>query len=148
MTGRRQFSSLRRAAGRNSAKRKFILFCEGVNTEPDYFSALQASFGGTLIEIHPIGGDPQAVTGHAISYAKSNGWPKEAVEKSWIPSNAQTKFGQSLTETTILISTKLLSLAVTMAFQSRDQIHASKSGLFCISSNSIDQTIGTMCKNI
>ncbi|MGA9486343.1 MAG: RloB family protein [Methylocella sp.] len=70
---RRRLPNLRRSALKVAPKRKFFLFCEGKNTEPDYFHALKKLFGGVLIDIEPVGGDPKAVVDSAISCAESRG---------------------------------------------------------------------------
>jgi hypothetical protein len=54
-------------------KRKFIVVCEGMNTEPNYFRALQQHFKNTLIAIEPIGGDPKAVVDRAVKCIETLG---------------------------------------------------------------------------
>lgn len=69
---RREIPTLRRRKGVIAAKRKFFLFCEGLNTEPAYFIALKRIFPGTIIEIKPVGGEPKAVADGAV-YEKKRG---------------------------------------------------------------------------
>jgi len=72
MVGRRRLPDLRRTTGKVSAKRKFILYCEGKNTEPDYFDALRRLCSGTLIEIETVGGAgvPKTLAERAAERAK------------------------------------------------------------------------------
>jgi hypothetical protein len=46
--------SLRRAAATRSPKRKFIIYSEGKNTEPDYFHAVRRDLLGALVDIEII----------------------------------------------------------------------------------------------
>ncbi len=50
----RERRSLRRAAPTRSPKRKFILYSEGKNTEPDYFHAMRRHLLGALVDIEVI----------------------------------------------------------------------------------------------
>lgn len=56
MVRHRQIPNLRRTTGTKSAKKKFILFCEGQNAEPHYFLALRSRWCGALIEVETIPG--------------------------------------------------------------------------------------------
>jgi len=51
-------------------KRQFVLYCEGKNTEPDYFYALKAVHLAALIEIEPVpaAGVPWTVAEKAIQH--------------------------------------------------------------------------------
>ena len=71
MTGR-GVPSLRRQQPRREPKRRFVIVCEGRNTEPEYFSALQALFANALIEfvIHPAAGTPMTIAGRTCEIAK------------------------------------------------------------------------------
>ena len=62
----------RRRAGREP-KRRFVLFCEGRNTEPAYFEALGRARSGAMIalEIVPGAGVPMTVAREAAEEAKS-----------------------------------------------------------------------------
>jgi hypothetical protein len=57
-------ASLRRRSQQRFAKKKFWLFCEGKNTEPLYFSALNDACRETLVEVKSIGavGDPGRIS--------------------------------------------------------------------------------------
>ncbi|MGH6836706.1 MAG: RloB family protein [Methylocella sp.] len=71
MARRRQVPDLRRRISKISPKRKFILYCEGKKTEPDYFGALQNVCDGTLIKIEAIGavGVPRTIADRSIERA-------------------------------------------------------------------------------
>jgi len=50
-------------------KKKFILFCEGKNTEPEYFAALRQTLNRTLVDVeaHPGVGVPLTIAKHATA---------------------------------------------------------------------------------
>ena len=52
----RRFRHLKRRRPIREPKRRFIVFCEGKNTEPAYFRALQRVYRDALVEIEMIGG--------------------------------------------------------------------------------------------
>ena len=52
----RKFRHLKRRRPIREPKRRFIIFCEGKNTEPAYFHALQRVHRDALVEIETIGG--------------------------------------------------------------------------------------------
>ena len=54
---------------------RFILFCEGRNTEPAYFAAIGRKWTGTLVEIKTHGGVgvPMTVAQRAVDFAKAEG---------------------------------------------------------------------------
>lgn len=64
---------LRRKIARRSPKKKFIIYTEGKNTEPDYFAALARTLRSTLIEIEIVGrvGVPLTVAKKAREHAVS-----------------------------------------------------------------------------
>ncbi len=64
----RRIRSLLRSHHRRPPKRKFILVCEGRNTEPEYFRTLKQKFESALIEIETIPGVgvPAAIASRAI----------------------------------------------------------------------------------
>lgn len=70
--------SLKRVSPSRLPKRKFILICEGKNTEPEYFRSLQALFRTSLIEIEATGqgGDPSAVV--AVAKTRMESLKREA----------------------------------------------------------------------
>lgn len=47
--------SLRRSRPNREERQRFILYCEGKNTEPAYFNALRDFYRGTIIEIQCVG---------------------------------------------------------------------------------------------
>lgn len=53
---------LRRKEELRAPKRKFLIFCEGANTEPRYFDALRRQFNGTIIDVEIVGGAGVPVT--------------------------------------------------------------------------------------
>ncbi len=72
---RRTISQIRRRRSQRNPKRRFILFCEGRNTEPAYFTALQKTSAGALIcvETRPGIGVPMTVAKEAVKFAKDKG---------------------------------------------------------------------------
>ena len=60
-------------ASRGQPKRRFVLFCEGKNTEPGYFSAIRRMYDNTLLEIYPGVGVPHTVAEKAVAYLKHGG---------------------------------------------------------------------------
>lgn len=58
---RRGTRSLARRAAHRSPKRRFILYCEGTNTEPVYFRAVQREFAKVILSIEPGIGVPYTV---------------------------------------------------------------------------------------
>lgn len=67
----RQNRSLRRAAPTRSPKRKFIIYSEGKNTEPDYFRALRRDLLGALVDLEIIdaAGVPMTIAERACERA-------------------------------------------------------------------------------
>lgn len=72
MGGRK--SRLARRPARREPKQKFIVVCEGAETEPSYFKLLKAHFRDALIEIEAIGpaGDPLGVAMEALRRRKAS----------------------------------------------------------------------------
>lgn len=66
---------LRRRKPQRQAKKKFWLFCEGKNTEPSYFEALNDTYHSTVIEIEPVGavGEPGRIARTAVAKATELG---------------------------------------------------------------------------
>ena len=58
----RRIAHLRRRGPRRKPKRLFVLVCEGQNTEPCYFRALQSTFTSALVELDIVGGVGVPVT--------------------------------------------------------------------------------------
>ncbi|MGQ4273406.1 RloB family protein [Terrihabitans sp. B22-R8] len=52
----RHFSKLARRPAFRQPKRRFIVYCEGQNTEPHYFQALMGRYPGCLVELKCVGG--------------------------------------------------------------------------------------------
>lgn len=64
----RKFKRLERRKARRKPKVRFVLVCEGHNTEPRYFKALEQHHKNVLIEIEAIGGVgvPKTIARRAI----------------------------------------------------------------------------------
>ena len=73
--GRRSVPSLSRRRPLREPKRRFILYCEGRNTEPACFQAIQRTCSSALISVEPHGGVgvPMTIATEAAAYAKSEG---------------------------------------------------------------------------
>ncbi|MGA9824341.1 MAG: RloB family protein [Methylocystis sp.] len=71
----RRDADLGRAKATRAPRRRFIIYCEGENTEPGYLVALQRSFGrDALIELEVIPtGHPMPVAERAATRAKTEG---------------------------------------------------------------------------
>ncbi len=76
----RRDTDLKRAKAKREPKRRFIIYCEGENTEPGYFRALQHSFGrDALIELDIIPtGQPMPVALRATTRAEAEGLTKRS----------------------------------------------------------------------
>ena len=74
MAGRRT-GSIRRRGWRREPKVRFILFCEGRNTEPAYFSAIKNVWTSALVSIESRRGVgvPITIAQEALKFAKSEG---------------------------------------------------------------------------
>lgn len=72
---KRKIPKVRRHFARREPKRRFILFCEGGNTEPEYFSAIERCFDSALISIkkHSAVGVPMTIARKAVEFAKEEG---------------------------------------------------------------------------
>lgn len=68
----RKFGSLRRKVELRAPKKKFVIFTEGRNTEPEYFEALRSVLRGALVEIEIIGaaGVPKTIATKAADRSK------------------------------------------------------------------------------
>lgn len=77
---KRKIPPIRRQRSQREPKRRFVLFCEGKNTEPAYFSAFRRTLTGALIDIEtrPGIGVPMTVATEAVKYAKSQGLTKSS----------------------------------------------------------------------
>ena len=67
--------SLRRRSPTREPKRRFTILCEGKNTEPAYFRALQRTVANALIdlEIIPAAGVPYTLAERAVARARALG---------------------------------------------------------------------------
>ena len=80
---RRKIPPIRRRQSRKEPKQRFVLFCEGKNTEPAYFTALKRTLAGALItvETKPGVGVPMTIATEAVKFAKSQGMTKTSRRK-------------------------------------------------------------------
>ena len=71
----RRIGKIKRGKPKKEPKARFVLFCEGSNTEPAYFSAIRKVWIGTLIEIEtrPGVGAPITVAKEALGLARKMG---------------------------------------------------------------------------
>lgn len=71
----RRTPNLRRGKYQRDPKIRFILFCEGKNTESEYFRAIERTYGGALIhmEIVPAAGVPITIAEKALGRMRSDG---------------------------------------------------------------------------
>ena len=74
---------IRRRKPNREPKQRFILFCEGKNTEPVYFSALKRTLTGALITVETKRGVgvPMTIATEAVKFAKSEGLTKKSRRK-------------------------------------------------------------------
>jgi hypothetical protein len=72
---RRRTPDLKRRRPRREPKRRFILFCEGMKTEPAYFVAIERACSSALIEVEtkPAAGVPYTLAESAVARARSLG---------------------------------------------------------------------------
>jgi len=73
---------LQRKAGTKEPKAKFILYCEGANTEPHYFKAFRRAHLTAVMEIEivPASGEPKAITDQAIQRVREIKRRKNSLE--------------------------------------------------------------------
>lgn len=74
---------LRRALRQIPQRKKFVLFCEGANTEPDYFACIKAHYGRKLagIQCEPASGSGMKLAEKAVEFKK--GKKRNSRGKSW-----------------------------------------------------------------
>lgn len=79
----RKIRPLQRASAFREPKRKFILYAEGANTEPDYFRAVQKTFRGALVEIEiiPAAGVPLTIARKAAEHRQLIARKKRRTDK-------------------------------------------------------------------
>lgn len=72
---RRSVPGLRRRGPLREPKRRFVLYCQGRNTEPACFQAIQRTCSSALISVEAHGGVgvPTTIAKAALAYAKSEG---------------------------------------------------------------------------
>lgn len=72
---KRKIPKIGRRRARIEPKRRFILFCEGKNTEPKYFSALKQLLINALISVEtkPAVGVPLTIAKAAVQFAQEEG---------------------------------------------------------------------------
>jgi hypothetical protein len=74
----RRIPKLRRRAPSLIPRRKFFLFCEGRNTEPDYFKAVGRIYSRTTIELVGGVGTPFTIAEHTAECARKLGLTKRS----------------------------------------------------------------------
>lgn len=87
----RRPSNLRYGRRNREPKRRFILFCEGENTEPQYFDAFRLICKNALVdvEIVPGVGVPMTIAEKAIERARSEGFGRFRRNKELFEKNDQ-----------------------------------------------------------
>ena len=67
--------NLKRRRSQREPKRRFLLYCEGKNTEPAYFEAIKRACASTLIavEVTPGVGVPYTIAERAVQRARAEG---------------------------------------------------------------------------
>ena len=72
---KRRTGRIGRRGSRREPKVRFILFCEGRNTEPAYFSAIKKKWTGALVAIESRRGVgvPITIAQQAVDFAKASG---------------------------------------------------------------------------
>lgn len=68
----RRAPALNRRAPRRSPKKRFTIYCEGANTEPQYFRALKLQYRDALITIDTVApaGVPYTIARRAVEFIK------------------------------------------------------------------------------
>lgn len=72
---KRRVHSLQRRRATREPKRRFVIVCEGMNTEPAYFRCLQRSISNALIELEIVSaaGVPYTIAQRAMQEARGRG---------------------------------------------------------------------------
>lgn len=72
---RRNVPKLKRSSSSLEPRRRFILFCEGLKTEVEYFEAIRRVYSSTLISVETHGGQgvPYTIAEKAIEQARALG---------------------------------------------------------------------------
>ena len=78
--GGRKIERVRRRKSKIEPKVRFVLFCEGKNTEPAYFRAIKKRWAGSLVEIDTRAGVgvPDTIAQAAIGFAEKHGLLKKS----------------------------------------------------------------------
>ena len=127
----RRTPNLKRGKYQREPKRRFILFCEGKNTEPAYFRAIERVCTSAQIEVQvePAGGGAlyhrrESRRACQVCWTRSTQPPSELVRRE------RPSVGGLRPRTSILASKRLLRYANTGALMSPTPIHALNSGCF------------------
>ncbi len=82
-TDKRPIPALKRRGPLREPKRRFTLFCEGRNTEPAYFKAIERAYRSAQIDvkIEPGAGVPHTISKRAVKFAKSVGLARNSRRK-------------------------------------------------------------------
>ena len=82
-TAKRATPNLKRLRYRREPKRRFILFCEGKNTEPAYFGAIDRMYRDALISVEavPAVGVPYTIAEKAVEHARELGIARNSRRK-------------------------------------------------------------------
>ena len=77
---KRRTGRIGRRGPRREAKARFVLFCEGRNTEPAYFAAIKKVWTGALISVESRRGVgvPITIAQSAVEFARSEGLTRRA----------------------------------------------------------------------
>lgn len=70
----RTIPSLKRRQPNRDPKQRFVLYCEGKNTEPAYFDALKRHFCGAVVDVQTVkaAGQPMTIAENATKAATSH----------------------------------------------------------------------------
>ena len=81
---KRNLSSLKRAGPTRAIRKRFIIFCEGRNTEPDYFKTLAKSLLDPQILVETVGhvGSPMTIARKALDEKRRINATRNKFEKS------------------------------------------------------------------
>lgn len=100
----RKFKKLSRRASRRPPKVRFVLVCEGENTEPRYFKALERKHRNVLIKIETIGpaGDPKNVAIRALkekrNISRDDSYSKDDQVWAIFDRDEHKHYGQSIAD--------------------------------------------------
>lgn len=66
----RTLPKIKRPKAHREPKPRFVLFCEGKNTEPEYFEAIERKYRDVLVTTHPAVGAPVTIAKQAAKHSK------------------------------------------------------------------------------